>query len=98
MAIARGAEPRSEAPAQSKVKGTEYTASAEAGIVLPPHWFDDRSTAAIFDGWSTPPVVPTGLDFGTLPASTWLLRVGWRMHGPLDLATIPGGTQVRRAA
>jgi putative transposase len=72
--------------------------SAEAGIVLPPRWFDDLSTAAIFDGWRTPPQVPTGLDFGTLPASTWLLRVGWRMHGPLDLATIPGGAQVRRAA
>jgi len=65
--------------------------AAEHDIGYPPDWFDPRSTAAIFDGWRAPP--PTrerSKDFGTSPPQSWLLRVGWRMHGPLDLAEVPG--------
>jgi hypothetical protein len=27
----------------------------------------------------------------TLEPASWLLRVGWRRHGAIDLAEIPGG-------
>jgi putative transposase len=67
----------------------------DAGLRLPAGWFDERSTAAIFDGWRDPPHVPArerGCDFGTSPARTWLLRVGWRRHGLLALDDTPGPT------
>jgi len=65
--------------------------AAQAGVVLPPEWLDPRSTAAIFDGWREPPRVRKRFaDFGTSPARSWLLRVGWRKHGALELAETPG--------
>jgi len=73
----------------------------EAGRALPPDWVDPRSTAAIFDGWSTPVTTPhRSADFGASPARTWLLRVGWRRDGLLDLDDIPGVPRLarRRAA
>jgi REP element-mobilizing transposase RayT len=56
----------------------------------PPVKLDEASSAAWFDGWrrslqpiskEPPPVVR---------ASTWLLRVGWRRHGLIDPAEVPG--------
>jgi REP element-mobilizing transposase RayT len=72
----------------------------EAGIVLPSQWIDPRSTAAIFDGWlDAPPVPQREMDFGTMPAESWLLRVGWRTRGLLGLDEVPGGhAQLLRAA
>jgi REP element-mobilizing transposase RayT len=50
--------------------------------------FDACSSAAWFDGWSRP--VPPGLRTApplvSLPRS-WLLRTGWRRHGPIDLGS-----------
>jgi putative transposase len=79
------------------VLGNARHHAADAGITLPPDWVDPRSTAATFDGWRDPPVMPERLaDFGTSAARSWLLRVGWRRLGLLDLCEIPGG--LRRAA
>jgi REP element-mobilizing transposase RayT len=64
------------------------------GISLPPGSVDTRSSAASFDGWRDPPRMPQrNADFGTSPAQSWLLRVGWRKHGPIDLDDIPGATK-----
>lgn len=63
----------------------------------PPVQIDEASSAAWFDGWSRrlqplasrepPPVAPP---------CTWLLRVGWRRHGLIDPAEVPGmGTKKR---
>lgn len=63
----------------------------DAGIELPDRWIDPRSTAATFDGWRDGPTLPErGMDFGTSPAQSWLLRIGWKRGGLLDLADTPG--------
>jgi hypothetical protein len=76
--------------------------AAEAGITLRSDWVDPRSTAATFDGWRDPPDIPERFaDFGTSPARSWLLRVGWKRLGPLDLCEIPGlpaRSKLRKAA
>jgi putative transposase len=49
---------------------------------------DARSSAAWFDGWRTTvarPLVPTPVAV----ACTWLARVGWRRHGPVDVTEAP---------
>jgi REP element-mobilizing transposase RayT len=61
--------------------------------VAPPHaprrWVDPFSSAAWFDGWRGPVIVPHGAgpSHATGPPvtspHTWLLRVGWRRHGLL---------------
>jgi putative transposase len=69
----------------------------DAGTSLPSDWFDRRSTSAVFDGWIDPPRVRERFsDYGTSPARTWLLRVGWRRHGLLALDDTPG--PVKRSA
>lgn len=56
---------------------------------------DPCSSGAAFDGWRKrgarelarlvhPPVVA---------ARSWLLRVGWRRHGLIDIAEVPGGSR-----
>jgi REP element-mobilizing transposase RayT len=63
----------------------------ENGITLPAGWVDPRSSAATFDGWREPPSIHERFaDFGTSPAQSWLLRVGWRKYGPIDLDDVPG--------
>jgi hypothetical protein len=51
---------------------------------------DEYSSAAAFDGWSRP--VGVG---GEAPAvarpRTWLCAVGWKKHGLIDPAEVPGG-------
>jgi len=53
-------------------------------------WF---SSASRFDGWKEAlPEIPAA--YRALPvreAGTWLLRVGWRRHGPISMHTVPGG-------
>ena len=54
---------------------------------------DPYSTAIAFNGWKGFGrfIVPPG--YGPLPSAdpaTWLLRVGWRKHGELDVREIPG--------
>jgi REP element-mobilizing transposase RayT len=57
----------------------------------PANKVDSRSSAPWFDGWrrrvrhhaTGPPPHP--------PPRSWLLRTGWRRHGLLDPAHVPGG-------
>jgi REP element-mobilizing transposase RayT len=58
----------------------------------PPARVDEASSGRWFHGWRgsvrrgrrpEPPEVA--------PAHTWLLRVGWRRHGLVDVAEVPGG-------
>jgi hypothetical protein len=59
---------------------------------------DPWSSGVWFEGWRRPldgrePQVQELLAEGRVtpePAS-WLLRVGWRRHGAIDLAEVPGG-------
>jgi REP element-mobilizing transposase RayT len=60
---------------------------------LDPSWLDPCSSAAYFDGWSAssrhaipPPARPPPV----AAPGTWLLAVGWRRHGAIDLAEVPG--------
>lgn len=69
----------------------------EDGKVLPADWIDPRSTGVTFDGWDREIDRSFATyDFGTSTASTWLLRQGWRRHGPIGLDEIPGA-EPRRA-
>jgi hypothetical protein len=53
---------------------------------------DACSSSPCFEGWTTPRL-PTHGPWGetVTPASTWLLRTGWRRHGLVDPQEIPGG-------
>jgi hypothetical protein len=55
-------------------------------------WVDPFSSAPTFDGWRTPLRSQfSSADFGTVPARTWLLSVGWRRHGLVALDETPNG-------
>jgi REP element-mobilizing transposase RayT len=50
---------------------------------------DPASSARWFDGWTSPP--PGTLERSPVArARTWLLRAGWRRHGPIDPHEVPG--------
>jgi hypothetical protein len=57
----------------------------------PPVVLDEASSSQWFDGWSlrlqpSSPNEPPPVS----PPRTWLLRVGWRRHGLIDPAEMPG--------
>jgi REP element-mobilizing transposase RayT len=55
--------------------------------------FDPASSARWFDGWRTRAIARGGVEARVrevAPARTWLLRTGWRRHGLIDLAEVPG--------
>ncbi len=57
----------------------------------PPVRLDVASSGAWFDGWTRPP--PTFEERSprdVAPPRTWLLKTGWRDHGLVDPAEIPG--------
>jgi len=62
----------------------------------PPVRFDEASSAKWFDGWirRLQPLCSHVLPAREPPAiaspRTWLLRVGWRRHGLIDPAEVPG--------
>jgi len=67
------------------------------GLDLGPDWIDPSSSAAWFDGWKEPVKPDTWWKRELLaepsPVAkprTWLLRVGWRMHGPIGFDEVPG--------
>jgi REP element-mobilizing transposase RayT len=63
------------------------------GVELARDFVDPISSCFVFDGWKNFPRDPEsyGFDPPVLPrASTWLLRVGWRKHGLLDVRRAPG--------
>jgi REP-associated tyrosine transposase len=64
-----------------------------AGRTIAARWIDPCSSGVLFDGWRDRNVelVRERPDLGTLPPRTWLLTEGWRKHGLIDVAEIPGG-------
>ncbi len=56
----------------------------------PRNQVDERSSAAWFDGWKRPIHHRCIGPPPHRPPRTWLLRRGWRTHGLLDPAAIPG--------
>ncbi|MBC8068780.1 MAG: hypothetical protein IAG13_10645 [Deltaproteobacteria bacterium] len=66
--------------------------AAETGRVIASAWIDPFSSAAGFDGWQgSRHRAHANADFGTSSPRSWLLRWGWRRHGPLALDELPGG-------
>jgi REP element-mobilizing transposase RayT len=58
-----------------------------AGAVL-----DPASSARWFDGWRAIPRTPEAAAAPEVARPrTWMLRVGWRRHGLVDPAELPGG-------
>jgi len=61
---------------------------------------DSASSARWFDGWrSDPPATPAPPGPEPRPiarARSWLLRLGWQLHGLLEPAAVPGPKQRRR--
>ena len=47
--------------------------------------FDPRSSAAWFDGWRSPAALGDGRQPLVRPPKSWLLRIGWRRHGLLEV-------------
>ncbi len=57
---------------------------------------DPASSGRWFDGWRPGKVVRERAVAARPPVArprTWLLRVGWRRHGLLDPAEVPGGAR-----
>ena len=55
---------------------------------------DPYASGAVFDGWRDPPAsLGFPADYQPLPVAaprSWLLRVGWRRHGPIGVRDVPG--------
>jgi hypothetical protein len=61
---------------------------------------DPASSGRFFDGWSRGPgsaVPPRASLVPVARPRTWLLRVGWRRHGLIDPAEVPGRVVPRDA-
>jgi hypothetical protein len=58
------------------------------GLVLPGA-LDPCSSAEVFDGWREVPPPPDG-ETWLARAGSWLLRVGWRVHGAISVDVRPG--------
>ena len=61
---------------------------------------DGASSARWFDGWrpeAADRIPETRTPCEVARAHTWLLRVGWRRHGLVDPAEIPGGDSLHAA-
>jgi hypothetical protein len=61
---------------------------------------DFCSSAPVFDGWKERPsiasVPTTPVVAAVAPTSTWLLTIGWRRHGLLDIDELPRSTHAER--
>jgi len=51
---------------------------------------DPASSGRCFDGWVGRRTVPPGDPPSVAPPHTWILRVGWRRHGLISPAEVPG--------
>ena len=77
--------------------------AAQHGRSLDARWFDPFSSAPWFDGWASP-LSPysswthelTRRDRPTARPTVWLLTVGWRRHGLIECAEVPGPVVRRR--
>ena len=58
----------------------------------PPERLDEGSSGRWFDGWRRAPSSrePPGAAPEVAPPRTWLLGAGWRRHGLIDPAEVPG--------
>ena len=57
----------------------------------PPVRLDEASSGAWFDGWRRPaPRTPDRAQRAVARSRTWLLTIGWRRHGLVDPAEVPG--------
>ena len=65
---------------------------AASGKRLQSGYLDPFSSAPHFQGWSGPTWTDSCLagEPVTVEPKTWLLRVGWKRHGPLDVNALPG--------
>ena len=61
------------------------------------HGPDRFSSAPWFDGWREhlECILPSDWPRPVAHARTWLVRIGWRQHGLVRLAEVPGGTSRR---
>jgi REP element-mobilizing transposase RayT len=65
---------------------------AKEGRLQERGWIDPHSSSAFFDGWKSRSGFPlTSSAAAVVAPSTWLLRVGWRRHGPIPVDEVPGG-------
>ncbi len=75
---------------------------AQAGQTFPGGWIDPFAGGVFFVGWRTPPVTMATWAHHDPPpvvsARTWLGRVGWLRHGPVDPADVPARARARAAA
>ncbi|MGI9431691.1 MAG: transposase, partial [Myxococcota bacterium] len=51
---------------------------------------DPASSGRWVDGWTARQTVPSGDPPSVAPPHTWILRVGWRRHGLISPAEVPG--------
>ena len=75
---------------------TEFPDYTDALPALPAGFVDSRSSAVWFDGWSRPRELAfvgerreRDRDPPVVGPRTWLLRVGWKQDGPMDLDALP---------
>src|SRR5690606_8617026 len=61
----------------------------ERAEILPPTFLDPFSSAAAFNGWRARAPAPR-VDDAVVPPRTWLLCIGWRRRGLIDVDYIPG--------
>jgi len=64
-------------------------------------WLVDKFSSAVsFDGWLDHRCFALPADYEPLPVAaprSWLLRVGWRKHAPIETTETPGPLTARRA-
>jgi hypothetical protein len=72
-------------------------AAAQGGKGLQRDYVDPYSSAPHFQGWQVRTWTSKQLagEPVTAEPTTWLLRVGWRRHGPLDPNAVPGPMPAR---
>jgi hypothetical protein len=64
--------------------------ASQRGERMAPGWLDPFSSARAFTGWRDA-IAQIGSEPRWLsPPGTWLLRVGWRKRGLLEVDAIPG--------
>ena len=78
--------------------------AAELGRAFDPAWFDPFSSAPWFPGWATPLEPYSGWTYEllrrpppTAGATAWLLTTGWKRHGLIEPAEVPGAARRRRS-
>jgi len=96
------ASPREVRNALRYVLNNERHHADERGVSLDPRWLDPYSSAPWFEGWAAPvstsslPSAVLALPPPTMPATVWLLTLGWKKHGLIAFDEVPGKRARRR--